>query len=94
MKNQIKIFTVLALVVSALLVALPAMANTTVTGEVSEAGEIVTDSGTIYVIEVGEKGDELAAMVGETVKVTGTLQESEGIQYITVASFTVIKQQP
>lgn len=90
MKKQFSVLAVLALVMAMLLIVAPVMANTTVTGEVGGAGEIFTDDGTIYIIAVTEKGEEVSSMVGETVTVTGTVQEAEGEKIITVESFTVV----
>lgn len=89
MKNVVKTLAVAALALSVLFVALPAMAGTTITGEVGYAYEIITDDGTVYSIVENEKGDELAAMVGETVQVTGTVQDEDGEKTITVESFIV-----
>ncbi len=90
MKNAVKTLAVVALALSVLFVALPVSANTTVTGEVGDSNEIITEDGTVYTIAETEKGDELASMVGEIVKVTGTVQEAEGAKTITVDSFTVV----
>lgn len=92
MKKRIKILTGMALVLTALLMAAPLMANTTVSGQVGDASEIIADDGTIYTIAATEKGDELASMVGETVTVTGTVEEAEGEKIITVESFTVVQK--
>lgn len=90
MKKRIKVLTGLALVLAVLLIAAPVTANTTVTGEIGDSGEIVADDGTIYTIAGTEKGEEVSSMVGETVTVTGTVQEADGEKIITVESFTVI----
>jgi hypothetical protein len=92
MKNRFKTLTVFAMMVSVLFVALPVMANITVTGEVGSANEIMSDDGAVYIIDETEKGDELASMVGETVEVTGTVEESDGVKIITVDSFIVINK--
>ncbi len=92
MKNTIKALTVLALSLTILFAAMPVLANTTVTGEVGSSNEIIADDGNVYSIAESEKGDELASMVGETVKVTGTVQEADGEKIITVDSFTVVNK--
>lgn len=92
MKKRIKFLAGLTLLLSALLIAVPVMANTTVSGQVGDASEIIADDGTIYSIAATEKGDELASMVGETVTVTGTVEEAEGEKIITVESFTVVQK--
>jgi hypothetical protein len=90
MKKRTNVLTGLALVLAVLLIAAPVMANTTVTGEVGDSGEIISDDGTIYTIAASEKGEEVSSMVGETVTVTGTVQEAEGEKVFTVESFTVV----
>ena len=94
MKNRMKIVAVLSVMVCLMLAAVPALAGSpaTVTGEVTETNEIVCDDGSAYTIASTEKGDELAAMVGETVKVTGTVQEVEGEKVITVTNFSVVEK--
>ncbi len=92
MKNHMRLTAVLFLVALFIGIALPAMAGTVVTGEVSVGFEIVADDGTVYTIMPSEKGDELASMIGEVVRVTGTVQEEEGEKTITVESFTVVNQ--
>lgn len=89
MKNVVKTLAVAALALSVLFVALPAVAGTTITGEVGYANELISEDGTVYSIADTEKGDELSAMVGETVQVTGTVEEDDGEKIILVDSFTV-----
>jgi hypothetical protein len=92
MGHVTRTLVVVALALFVLFVALPASANTTVTGEVGSSNEIVTEDGTIYTIADSEKGDELASMVGEIVKVNGTVQETEGVKTITVDSFSIVTE--
>ncbi len=92
MSTMIKTFAVVVLAISVLFIALPASANTTITGEVSDSNEIIAKDGTIYNIAETEKGEELAEMVGEVVNVTGTVQEAEGEKTITVDSFTKVAE--
>ena len=94
MKKGIKIVTVLSVFLCILFAGGLALADTaaTIMGEVTENNEIVTDDGTAYTIAPTEKGDELSAMVGEIVNVTGTVQESEGEKIITVTNFAVVQK--
>lgn len=94
MKKGIKIVTVLSIVLFMMLAAVSAFADApaTITGEVTESNEIISDDGTAYTIAATEKGDELAAMVGETVTVTGTVQEADGEKTITVTNFSVVQK--
>jgi hypothetical protein len=63
-----------------------------ITGTVNDDYEIVTDDGTAYTVEAGEAGDEVVELVGKKVKVTGTVEESEGENMITVTSYVVIEE--
>ena len=94
MKRGMKIVSVLGVFLCIMITAVSALADApaTITGEVTETNEIVTDDGTAYTIASTEKGDELAAMVGEKVKVTGTVQEAEGEKIITVSNFSVVQE--
>lgn len=94
MKKGMKIVTVLSVFLCIMLAAVSALADAsaTIMGEVTETNEIVTDDRTAYTIAATEKGDELAAMVGEKVKVTGTVQEAEGENIITVQNFSVVQE--
>jgi hypothetical protein len=94
MKKGMRIVTVLSVFLCIMFAAVSVMADAsaTITGEVTETNEIVTDDGTAYTIASSEKGDELAAMVGEKVRVTGTVQEAEGENIISVTSFSVVQE--
>jgi hypothetical protein len=63
-----------------------------ITGTVNDDYQIVTDDGTAYTVEAGEAGDEVVELVGKKVKVTGTVEESEGENMITVTSYVVIEE--
>ncbi len=94
MKKGMKIVTVLSILLCIMFAAVSALADApaTITGEVTETNEIIADDGTAYIIAPTEKGDELAAMVGETVTVTGTVEEAEGEKTITVTNFSVLQK--
>jgi hypothetical protein len=94
MKKGMRIVSVLAVFLCMMLATVPVLADAsaTIMGEVTETNEIVTDEGAAYTIASTEKGDELASMVGEKVKVTGTVQEAEGEKIITVINFSVIQE--
>jgi hypothetical protein len=63
-----------------------------ITGTVNDDYQIVTDEGTAYTVAEGEIGDEVVELVGQKVKVTGTVEESEGEKMITVTSYVVIEE--
>lgn len=62
----------------------------TITGEINDASQIVTASGDVYDVVDDEKCAALAANVGKTVEVKGTLAEQEGVKSITVIEFKVL----
>ena len=64
----------------------------TITGIVSDGYQIVTDKGEIYEIGANEKGDELGDMVGEKVKVTGSVTEEDETKVIMVTKYEVIEE--
>lgn len=64
--------------------------DVTITGQVNDDYQIVTDKGDVYDVAETEKGDELSANVGKTVEVQGTLMEEEGSKIITVVNFKVL----
>ena len=63
-----------------------------ITGTVNDDYQIVTDEGTAYTVEEGEMGDEVVELVGRRVKVTGTVEESEGEKMITITSYVIIEE--
>lgn len=64
----------------------------TITGTVNEDYQIVADNGQIYEVADTEKGVEVVDLVGKKVKVTGTVEESDGEKVITITSYEVIKE--
>jgi hypothetical protein len=62
----------------------------TITGELNDASQIVTASGDVYDVVDDEKGADLAANIGKTVEVKGTLAEQDGVKSITVIEFKVL----
>jgi len=62
----------------------------TITGTVNDNYQIVTDDGNIYEVEGNEKGDELVDLVDKKVKVTGTVEESDGEKIINITSYEVL----
>ena len=62
----------------------------TITGTVNDNYQIVTDDGNIYEVEGNEKGDEVADLIDKKVKVTGTVEESDGEKIINITSYEVL----
>ncbi len=59
----------------------------TIVGVVNSDFQIVTDKDEVYEIGEGQLGDELAQLINVKVKVTGTVNEVEGVKEITVVSY-------
>ena len=62
----------------------------TITGTVNDNYQIVTDDGNIYEVEGNEKGDEVADLIDKKVKMTGTVEESDGEKIISITSYEVL----
>lgn len=63
----------------------------TITGKVNDSYQIVADDGRVYEIGITEKGDEVVDLFDKRVKVTGTLEESEGERIINITSYEVLE---
>lgn len=63
----------------------------TITGKVNDSYQIVADDGRVYEIGTTEKGDEVIDLVENRVKVTGSLEESEGERIINITSYEVLE---
>ena len=64
----------------------------TITGTVNDNYQIVADDGQVYEVADTEKGVEVVDLVGKKVKVTGTVEESDGEKVITITSYEVIEE--
>lgn len=65
--------------------------RTTIMGTVNDDYQIVTEDEKVYEVAETEKGDEVVRLVGKKVKVTGTVEESEGTKVITVTAYEVME---
>jgi hypothetical protein len=64
--------------------------ETTLIGEINDSYQVVAD-GQIYEIADTDKGNELAEMhMGAKAKVTGTVETSDGMMVINVASYEIL----
>lgn len=81
------------MVVSMILLSSTAFAgNVTLTGEVNDNYQLVTD-GQVYEIADTPEGNDLAENhVSEKVKVVGTLQDSDDLKILTVVSYEVLPE--
>ena len=94
MKNRRRIlFMGLCFTFLVALLASPASSAdpTTIMGTVNDDYQIVTDDEKVYEVAENEKGDEVVELVGKKVKVTGTVEESDGMKIITVTAYEVLE---
>lgn len=63
-----------------------------ISGIISEDGQLVDNDGMAYDIAESEEGDQIMEMIGSKVIVKGTVMESEGTKIITISSFKVIEE--
>jgi hypothetical protein len=85
---------ILAVSVLVLILAAPVLAvevEMTVTGEVTDSYQIVTDLGVVYEVADTEMGNELLDNTGKKVKVTGTVTEEDEVKVIKVNSYVVLE---
>jgi len=62
----------------------------TIIGTLNEDYQIVADDGQVFIVAEPEKVKELDEIINMKVKVTGTVEESEGLKIITITSYEVI----
>ena len=67
-------------------------AEVSISGVISEDGQLVDDDGMAYDIAESEEGDQIMEMVGSKVTVKGTVMEAEGTKIITVTTFKIIAE--
>mgnify|MGYP001822215326 FL=1 len=63
-----------------------------ISGVISEDGQLVDDDGIAYDIADNDEGNEVMEMVGHKVAVKGTVMETEGTKIITISSFKIIEE--
>lgn len=63
-----------------------------ITGTINNDYQVVTDDDQVYSIADNEKGDEMLEFVGQKVKITGMVEESEGDKVITVTDYEVVEE--
>ena len=66
--------------------------ETTITGTINDAYQIVSDNGTVYEVADTDMGDDLLNHVGKTVEVTGVVIEEEGVKVINVKSYKILEK--
>jgi len=63
----------------------------TIMGTVNTDNQIVTADGTVFEVADTDTGADVAELVGHTVKVTGTVEELEKINIITITDYTIVQ---
>ena len=90
-----KIWCIVCLFAAFILIGGGSSADTTVTitGIINAIGQIEVSDEDIYDIETNEIGDELSNMVGQSVRVSGSVYEEDGRKTISVKSYDVIDEE-
>lgn len=70
----------------------PAGEIVTVTGEVNDNYQLITNEGVVYEIGVSDAGDELIRYPGARAKVEGQVIEEEGLKTIYVTAYHLIRE--
>ena len=63
----------------------------TITGTVNVDNQIVTADGTVFEVSDTDTGDEVVDLIGQKVKVTGTIEELEKTKIITITDYEIIE---
>jgi hypothetical protein len=63
----------------------------TIIGTVNDDYQIETKDGAIYDIGDTEKGQEVGGLIGQQVKVQGTVEEEEGVKVISITAFEIVQ---
>ena len=63
-----------------------------ISGVISEDGQLIDDDGMAYDIADNDEGNEVMEMVGHKIAVKGTVMETEGTKIITISSFKIIEE--
>ncbi len=92
-KRGLLLFRVFALAVLLLLstAALSVAEEVTITGTVTQEGNIMADDGQLYVVEDDEMQDELMELVGKKLEVAGTVGERDGKKILTIQGYEEIQ---
>ena len=93
-KIQILLKTITPFVLVGALVFAPAVAGgLTLVGEINDENQLMTPDGKIYDIADTMEGSELFELTGESVSVTGTVEEEDGVKTITVESHELMDEE-
>ena len=63
-----------------------------ISGVISEDGQLVDNDGTAYDIADNDEGNEIMEMVGSKVTVKATVMEADGTKILTISSFRIIEE--
>lgn len=63
----------------------------TITGEISEGGQFLTEDGKVYDLGESDTSQEVADLSGKKVTITGTVSENEGTMTIEVVDYEVME---
>ena len=63
----------------------------TIMGTVNTDNQIVTADGTVFEVADTDTGTDVVELVGQTVKVTGTIEELEKSKIITITGYQIVQ---
>ncbi len=95
MKRKNALFVIAALLCTAAFLTAVASAGghqMTITGTVNKGHRIVTDDGKAYDVALSEEGKKVSELVGKKVRVTGSVEESEGKMIINVTGYEILME--
>ena len=76
------------------ILAAPCLADqVTIVGEINESYQIVAADGQIFEVAENDVGNDMVTnYISQTVKVTGTIEEKDEVEIITVSTFKVVTE--
>ena len=63
----------------------------TIMGTVNENYQIVSTDGTVFEVADNDAGDKVIDLVGQMIKVTGTIEEHENTKTITITDYQIVQ---
>ena len=63
----------------------------TIMGTVNENYQIVSTDGTVFEVADNDAGDKVVDFIGQMIRVTGTIEEHENTQIITITNYVLVQ---
>jgi hypothetical protein len=91
-KTLVLVFALMVIVSLCRPAAVFSSEQVTLTGEVNDSYQVVSENGQTYEVADNEKGNELVLNhIGERVRVSGSVEEEDDVKILTVTSFEMLK---